>query len=139
MKHIYVLVGLLCLSMGVKAQQVKQYTERDYARTPVWQQMINDTLANYFEVEKAYNIYFKHHELPEGEHDVIGEHEEREKNPSKKERKKMQAEDHMRLAVKKYERWHNRMRPYVQEDGRILYPHERLQLFQEQKKLQNKQ
>ena len=39
----------------------------------------------------------------------------------------------MRMAVKKYEYWHMRMLPYVQQDGRILTPSERLAIFEAQK------
>jgi len=50
----------------------------------------------------------------------------------------MQQENHMRIEVKKYERWHQRMLPYVQTDGRILTPSERLQIWKDQQKINNK-
>jgi flagellar basal body L-ring protein FlgH len=138
MKKLYILCIAICITYIANAQQSTPYSEKDYARNPVWIEMIKDTTANFFEVEKAFNIYFQHHEKPEGENDVIGEHEEREKNPSKKEQRKMQQENHMKMEVKKYERWHDRMLPYVQPDGRILTPSERLQLWRDQQKASNK-
>ncbi len=110
------------------------YTEKDYARKPVWIQMIEDTTANYYEVEKAYNIYWDHHEPPEEEHDVIGEKKEREKIPSVRKQRKIEREGEMRMAVRKYMRWRERMLPYVQPDGRILTPSERLAIWQAQQK-----
>lgn len=132
MKKYY--IGICCslLPFLSLAQQPAQYTDKDYARSPVWISMLNDTTANYFEVEKAYNIYFQHHELPGDEDDVIGDHEAREKIPSKRKQKKIQADDRMRMNVKRYQVWHMRMQPYVQPDGRILYPSERLQIWREQ-------
>ena len=125
----------ICLIAGYisHAQQVNAYTEKDYARNPVWIKMIKDTAANYFEAEKAFKIYFRHHEKPEGEHDVIGERAKEEKNPSKRERRRMQEEEHMRMEVKRYEHWRDKMAPYVQADGTILTPSQRLKIWRDGK------
>lgn len=93
--------------------------------------MLDDTTANYFEVEKAFNIYFRNNELPESEHDAIGEYREKEKHASKRRQKKVEEESYLRRQVKKYHRWHEKMLPYVQPDGRILTPSERLAIWQE--------
>ncbi|OJW82920.1 MAG: hypothetical protein BGO69_02470 [Bacteroidetes bacterium 46-16] len=132
MNKFMLLCLLLCCTATVHAQQ-KQYTDKDYARTPVWIDMMDDTTTNYFEAEKAYKIYWQHHEKPGGEHDIIGEHAEREKIPSKHRQKKIRQDDDMRMAVKKYERWRQRVLPYVQQDGRILGPAQRLAIFEAQK------
>ncbi len=95
--------------------------------------MIKDTTTNFFEAEKAYKIYFKNHDKPSGENEDIGEHAKREKHPSKREQRKMQADNRMRIEVKKYEHWRDMMRPYIQADGRILTPSERLKIWNEQK------
>lgn len=130
--HSFVLLFLLLYAINVNAQQPKKYSEKDYAKKPLWINMLDDTTANYFEVEKAYNTYWQHHEKPEGEHDVIGEHEEREKIPSRRKQRKIEAENNLRIAVKKYERWHEQMLPWVQADGRILTPSERLAIWKQQ-------
>lgn len=132
MRYVYVLV----LCFGISASCVAQsaaYTQKDYPRSPVWISMIKDTSVNFFEAEKAYKTYFKHHERPEGENEEIGEHAKREKYPSKRERRKMQRENQMRAEVKKYERWREMMLPYVQEDGRILTPAERIEIWKSQR------
>ena len=114
------------------AQNNQQYSNRDYAKKPIWITMMADTSVNYFEIEKAFNTYWQHHTMPETEHDVIGEKAEREKHPSKRTLRKMQADDDMRMAVKKYEWWCQQMKPYVQDDGRILTPSERLKIWEQQ-------
>ncbi len=134
MKKLLLFFTILCSVSAAYSQQATVYTEKDYARKPVWISMIKDTAANFFEVEKAYKIYFQYHELPEGEHDVIGEHAKEEKKPSKRERRRMQAEDHMRLEVKKYDHWRRQVFPYVQTDGSILTPSQRLQVWKDNKK-----
>ena len=94
--------------------------------------MMDDPNANFHETEKAYEIYWQHHEMPGGENDVIGEHAMREKIPSRKEQKSIEKDNHMRMAVKKYEHWHQKMLPYVQADGRILSADERLKIWKDQ-------
>jgi hypothetical protein len=132
MKKVCVLVLCVSLFLRAGAQQAGKYTEADYAKSPVWLAMIKDTSANYYEVEKAYRIYWQHHEKPEGEHDVIGEHAEREKIPSKRKQRKIEAENHMRINIRKYEMWHRNMLPYVQADGSILTPQQRLDIWKQQ-------
>ena len=133
MKKITLLVFLLLSGYLTQAQQVKVYTEKDYARNPIWISMIKDTTVNFFDAEKAYKIYFQHHQKPGGEHDVIGEHAKEQKNPSKKARRELQEEDHMRMEVKKYEHWRQRVLPYVQSDGTILTSSQRLQIWKDHK------
>lgn len=112
--------------------------EKLYAKQPLWIDMMEDEKSNFFEVEKAYKIYWEHHEEPEGEHDVIGEYKEREKIPSRRKQRKIEAESKMRMAIKKYNWWHEQTLPYVQGDGRILTTEERLKIWEANKK-QNKQ
>lgn len=132
MKHVYLTFFCLCLTQFGMAQQ-KQYSGKDYAREPVWITMIRDTSVNFFEAEKAFNTYFEKHELPGGENEVIGEQPKITKLPSKREQRKMQQENRMRMEVKKYKHWHDMMLPYVQPDGHILTPSERLKIYQSQK------
>ncbi|NDC43437.1 MAG: hypothetical protein EBZ77_18130, partial [Chitinophagia bacterium] len=79
-------------------------------------------------------LYFKKHELPEEEHDVIGERRERERHPNKRKQRKLQQENQMRIEVKKYKHWKEVNMPYVQEDGSILGPAARLQIWNNNKK-----
>ena len=133
MKKLSLLFLVFFYGHLVHAQQLKAFTEKDYARNPIWISMIKDTTTNFFEAEKAYKIYFQHHEKPGGEHDIIGEHSKESKSPSGKELHRLQSEDHMRMEVKKYERWRQKMLPYVQEDGTILTPSQRLQIWKDHK------
>jgi cytochrome oxidase Cu insertion factor (SCO1/SenC/PrrC family) len=133
----YITLGCILLSSHVPAQS-QQYTEKDYAKDPVWIQMLDDTTANFFEVEKAYNTYFKTHELPKSEHDMIGEYSERQKKVSKRQQKRVEEDSYLSRQVKKYHRWHEKMLPYVQPDGRILTPSERLAIWQQIKDENNK-
>ena len=132
MKRFMLLFITLTAGFYIHAQQA-HYSEKDYARNPVWIQMIEDEHINYFEAEKAYKIYWQHHDSPGSEHDVIGEHAQREKIPSKRQQKKIRQDDNMRMEVKKYQRWHERVLPYVQKDGTNLSKQEQLDIWLQQK------
>ena len=137
MRNLYITAVCMFLAVATNAQQ-KRYTEKDYARNPIWIEMIDDTLSNFFETEKAFNTYFKHNDLPASEHDMIGEYAERKKTPTKRRQKEIEQESYLRRQVKKYHRWHEKMLPYVQPDGRILTPTERLAIWQQIKDENNK-
>jgi hypothetical protein len=132
MKIRIISIALGCVLLSIHANaQTRTYSEKEYAKEPLWIPMLDDTLANFFEVEKAFNVYFKHNDLPASEHDMIGEHAEREKNPSKRKQVKIEQDSYLRRQVKKYHRWHEKMLPFVQTDGRILTPTERLAIWQQ--------
>ena len=97
--------------------------------------MIKDTAVNYFAAEKAFKIYFEHHPKPGGENERIGEHAKSEKHLSQKERRRIQEDNHMRMEIKKYERWHDRVFPYVKADGTVLTPSQRVKIWKENKNI----
>jgi hypothetical protein len=127
---------LVALSLSASAQKKRIFNESLAAKKPLWIAMMDDTTANFFIVEKAFDTYFKHHELPEEEHDVIGEREEREKHPSKRKVRKVVKENDLRMDVRRYYHWHEQTLPYVQADGRILTPSQRLAIWREQQSKQ---
>lgn len=126
------LLLVLILAAAVCHAQHQTFTDAQYAKKPLWIAMLNDSTANYHEVQNAFNIYFKHHQLPEEEEDVIGERRERAKHLSKRRRQELSRENKMRMAVKKYHWWCDRMLPYVQDDGSILTPSQRIEVWKKQ-------
>ncbi len=132
MKYTLLLFVLLAAMSSAKAQSKAIYSDKEYSQKPLWIAMMDNPKTNFFEVEKAFNLYWSKHEKPEGEHEEIGERAEREKIPSKRRQRKISAENELRFAVKKYEVWNDQTRPYVQPDGRILSTEERLQIFKSQ-------
>lgn len=127
-----VLLVLLVLCSRAQGQNKSRFSEKDYARTPLWGQLMDDTTASFFEVERAFNTYFAHHELPEGESEEMGDRREKEKHLSRRAVRRIAAENRLRMAVKRYRFWHEQTLPYVQPDGRILTPSERVAIWQRQ-------
>jgi hypothetical protein len=133
-RSLVLAAALAALAFDASAQKKKpSFNESLAAKKPLWIAMMDDTTANFFVVEKAFDTYFKNHEMPEGEHDVIGEYAEREKKHiSRRKQRKMEREDALRMDVRRYYRWHEQTLPYVQADGRILTPSQRLKIWREQ-------
>ena len=127
----YSLLFILLFTCKFSLGQSNKYSEKDYTKTPVWINMIKDTSVNFFEAEKAFKVYFEHHVKPAGENEDIGEHARRAKEPTKKELKKIEKDNRMRMEIKKYEHWRDMMRTYVQPDGSILTPSQRLLIHQQ--------
>ncbi|MBL0097696.1 MAG: hypothetical protein IPP46_15265 [Bacteroidetes bacterium] len=54
-------------------------SENAYKQSPHWIQMMDDTSANYFETEKAFNLYWSVREKPKEEDEILGMSEANEK------------------------------------------------------------
>ena len=137
MKYVFPFLLLLSFTQVSVAQQTTQFTEKDYSSGPVWIQMIDDTLANYFEVEKAYTIYWQHREKP-SEDEFEGKRD-KDEEVSKKDAAETQWKVDMCMAIRNYKIWHMEMLPYVQNDGRILTPTERIAAWQQQQDMLKQQ
>lgn len=109
------------------------YSDKAYRKFPHWISMMDDTLSNYFEAQKAFELYWSVHEKPKEEEDIIGMKGAGEQEKSAKEnwlrrlfkRSRNENENEMAFSVKRFNHWLMVSAPWVQEDGRILYPSER--------------
>lgn len=123
-------MGMLLLSSSVHAQTKPPAKEPDYARNPVWIAMMDDTAANFYVVERAFNTYFAHHEMPGGEEEVMIEGNKPGKRLTRRQQRRLDAEAALCFEVKRYNFWHMQTLPYVRPDGSILTPSERLAIWQ---------
>jgi len=109
----------------------------DYAKEPAWITMMDDSTVNYFEALKAYETYWKHHEKPEDEEELMNEGKEKVEEKRKEHAKKIsvaekEAEVQMRYQCKRFEDWKHEVFPFVQPDGRILTQAERVKIWNDQ-------
>ena len=127
---------LTALSKITVAQQSPD--KRDFSAYPYWIEMMDDTLTNYFTAIQAYDTFWKDLIKPADEEEVMGmkgasREEEKDKQSwlSKLFKKKPEKESQQYVyQCKRFEYWKMKMEPWVQPDGRILYPTERLLLFE---------
>lgn len=135
---ISIFLFLICNTAG-KAQQTQ--TDKDtmlrnksYRSMPLWKDMMDDSTANYFEVQKAFALFWEGKKLPEEEEEVIGEKGRLKNNLINRifnanELKEQELRDKYAFDYKRYRRWLIKTEPYVKEDGSIMTPSERLQLW----------
>lgn len=133
---IAVLTASLILSLSCHAQS-QTHSDKEYSKHPLWIEMMDDSTANYFEIKKAFDLFWQNKPLPTEEEEIIGERngKAREKESflhnlfkSKKEKREEDSNKYA-FAYKKFKRWELINLPYVQEDGRILTASERLELW----------
>lgn len=112
--------------------------QNNYKKNPVWIDMMDNENTNYFEVIKAYELYWTTHEKPENEEGEMMNQEEGKKEVkehadklSKRELKELEEYRWLRYQVKRFEHWKEEMLPYVQDDGSILTSDQRIKLWEE--------
>lgn len=96
-----------------------------------WVSMMNDPNVNYFEAVENFENYWKNREKPEEEGEFFNDSNAKN-NRHKKRKKPKYAEEY-----KKFVNWQREMLPFVQEDGHILSPEERLKIWEKEKKSRN--
>ncbi len=123
------ILSLLVLCARAYAQTSESKPPVDYAASPVWITMMNDTNANYFEVVKAYDAFWKDRVKPESEEEMQDAaksgHADKDNDPHGAPLNQYAFE------CKKYEHWLQEVQPYIQPNGHILTPHEQLLLWQQ--------
>jgi len=132
-----IVFGLLLFAGSFQVHAQKTYSEKSYLKNPHWIEMMEDTLANYNEIQKAFGLYFEKHELPKEEDEIIGMRSADEEEKKSKEswlkrvfsKSRSMDENELAFAVKKYKHWLLMTEPWVQVDGRILYPNERKKIL----------
>jgi hypothetical protein len=144
MSSAWILLAGLSVSHCARAQQqitlatplvqidTSKYTI--YRTNPVWQEMLDDSSANFFEVQKAYALFWAGKEIPGDENEIIGDGPRLKNNLvnklfNAKELEEQKERDQLSFSCKKYRWWVIKTEPFVQEDGSILPPYERLKLW----------
>ncbi len=130
------------------AQNLDNKSTGAYSDYPLWIKMMDDPKTNYYEAVKTYEEYWKHRVKPAGEEEEMAEGEksggERKRESKRDEKKgakiiltteelriKNEAET-MKYQVKRFEQWMREVKPFVQEDGRILTDQERMDIWNKQ-------
>ncbi len=109
------------------------HSDRSLKQYPFWIEMMDDTTSNFYEVQRAFTLYWTDRELPLEEDQILGMKGATEEEKEHKEswikrlfgKKRSYDENEMAFALKKFRHWSILTEPWVQDDGRILYPSER--------------
>jgi hypothetical protein len=137
MKHLLLICFIITLGATTALSQTT-YSDRAYRQYPHWIIMMDDTLSNFNEVNKAFDLYWEQHEMPHEEDAILGMKDATEEEKENKEGwlkklfkgKRQPDETELAYALKRYRYWKLKSEPWVQEDGRILTPFERQQILE---------
>jgi hypothetical protein len=120
-KNLLYLYCIVCFTFLVGNVNAQKMETKDYATHPYWIDMMKDTNTNYFEAVKAFNTYWSGREKPQSENEKF----ENEGNGNSKAKSKNIPNS---FEYKKFQLWQMRVKPYVQNDGSILFPYQQHQL-----------
>lgn len=127
---------MLTLLLGIGIQLQAQ-SERDMRKNPLWIEMIQDSNVNYFQAQKAYELFWQNHEKPEEEERMMGAgKDEVSEHLGKLSRREMKAQrllDYYRYHCKRFEHWLEENAQFVREDGTLIGISERQLLFEKQR------
>jgi len=142
MKKIFLLTfSAFFVLLSAKSQT--KYNEADFRSKPVWIIMMDDSTVNYYQAVKAFNTYWENRIKPGDDAEKMNEivtetpKQEREQRRYEKRLKKMTAAerneyDRTNYQYKRFVNWMREMKPFVKEDGRILTPAERMDIWKKQ-------
>jgi hypothetical protein len=116
----------LLIGAGTNTAIAQQQLDKALAaKNPVWIQMMDDTATNYLHAVEAFDIYWTTHKKPDGESDMdMLNVTKNKKRFSKKDIREARKEAAMRMKIKKFIWWKNKVEPYVQDDGTITTPYQ---------------
>ena len=136
-KNLLILSLLLICTAAISTLKAQPGTSKDYKKYPYWKDMMDDPTTNFFEIQKAFNLFWEGKKMPMEEKDIMNEQEEKLKNnfvnkvfKSKelKEQQEQLALEALAFDVKRYRRWLIQTEPYIHDDGSIMSAEERLEL-----------
>jgi hypothetical protein len=139
--RVYFITLSLLLVLGANTNAQKAIDSLpDYSKEALWIGMIDNPRTNYYEAIKAYDTYFKYHKKPKDEDDSRAGAKENSKDGDEDDDdylKSLSVEElnnyaQMKYQVKRFENWIREMKPFVQEDGRLLTDEERIAIWNKQ-------
>lgn len=125
-------LGLLFLILMLPSVSIaqKQFSDQYMRQHPIWISMMNDSSCNFFQAERAFELYFSEHAIPKEEDEIIGSEDSNDRTLPRRifrlfPQKRNEYEAEMAFNVKKYRHWHLLTLPWVREDGSVIGPVER--------------
>ena len=149
---------IICLIANSSQANAQAAKSSDYQNHPAWVDMMSDPNVNYYVAVNTYNDFWKGKQKPNDEAETMElqsernhkdkmteqekkkfEKEERERKHEKEldSKKQLTEEDmkqlewkrEMTYQCKRFEDWMRTVKPFVQNDGRILTEEERMKIY----------
>jgi hypothetical protein len=130
---------LFLLLLGMTTQLFGQSNLNDADKLPEWVEMIDNPETNYFEAIQAFNTYWKDKVRPKSEaelakqlHAVQYRREFLEQPDSTISDAAREQYNLLKYHYKRFKNWEQEIKPFVQEDGRILTMQQRIDMWHTQ-------
>ncbi|MEI6312675.1 MAG: hypothetical protein WCP57_10485 [Bacteroidota bacterium] len=112
------------LFVFVSAFSNNNQAAKKYQKFPHWILMMEDPKVNYFEAQKAFDLFWKNRKKPIEEKEILGTIAEEsitdDKALTRRLKKLPESSRNLTFQYKKFMYWSEMIKPYVQEDGSIL-------------------
>jgi hypothetical protein len=130
---------LFLLLFGMSTQLFGQSNPNDADKLPEWVAMIDNPETNYFEAIQAFNAYWKDKLRPKSEAELA-----KQLNAVQHRREFLEQPDSsisdaarerynlLKYHYKRFKNWEQEIKPFVQEDGRILTMQQRIDMWHTQ-------
>jgi hypothetical protein len=120
--------------VNIASGQTQTSETTSYKDYPMWKDMINDPHANFFEVQKAFQVFWEGKSLPTDEDDIIGEKRKLKNNLINRtfnagELKEQAEREALAFDCRKYRWWLIKTEPFIHDDGSIMSDEEQLELW----------
>jgi hypothetical protein len=136
-KHMRI-VTVIGLLLFISFAGLAQSSKGKSIPTPDWVKAIDDPNTNYYNAIKQYEAFWKTHEKPADEEELMSKGTEAVKKDvkamSKREVRHQRELDYYRYQCKRFENWVRENKAYIQKDGHILSADERLKQWQQSQK-----
>lgn len=134
-KWLVVCMFLVC------AEAQAQKPGVNFKAEATWIKMIDDPNVNYYEAIKTYSDYWKNHPKPSDPEDRLLEPKPKDGDGDNKvllSKEEKIYDDEMIYQIKRFENWVRMVKPFVQNDGRILTDAERMAIWKKQQEEKQK-
>lgn len=128
---------LLCLLLLISCISVHAQQTKPSYTLPDWVAMIDHPSTNYFEAIRSFEAYWAGKEKPGEEEEAETAKDEQEREKEANHRSSLSTEEReyellLAYHYKRFKNWIQEMKPFVQDDGRILSMDERMNIWYRQ-------
>ena len=155
LKGLFLSLVFTVFFIAIVQAQSQSNNKANDSTEPAWVKMIDDPNVNYYVAIQTYTDYWKQHSKPSGEEEEGSEGDQNFKERQRKINKEIKKDKDRKLSevelkiqndkvvmkyqVKRFEQWAREVKPFVQEDGRILTDKERMEIWNKQQEEIKKQ
>lgn len=132
--HLFLMFNCIA-TLRVIGQDTVSYKNCNYSKDPCWIKMMDDPKVNYYEAQKAFKEFWNARGgEPFVKEDINSRNQYNSKKRTRAEKRADEERQKYAIEYKRFLQWSKEVEPYVQSNGSILSPEERIRIYEEQRK-----